>query len=49
VSLDTFDLSPFATGLALPSAAATETAAAVDATLQSTGFLLVTATAFPMT
>jgi isopenicillin N synthase-like dioxygenase len=47
LSLDTFDLSPFATGLALPSAAATETAAAVDATLQSTGFLLVTGHGIP--
>jgi isopenicillin N synthase-like dioxygenase len=47
VSLETFDLSPFATGQALPSAAAAEIAEAVDSTLRSTGFLLVTGHGIP--
>ena len=41
VALDSFDLSPFATGEPLPSPAAERTAAAIDDVLQSTGFLLV--------
>ncbi len=40
--LSTFDLSPFATGEALPSDVAWRTAAAIDDTLCATGFLLVT-------
>ncbi|MFT4656174.1 MAG: isopenicillin N synthase-like dioxygenase [Candidatus Aldehydirespiratoraceae bacterium] len=47
MSLDTFDLSPFSTGETLPSVVAAEIAAAVDATLQSTGFLLVTGHGIP--
>jgi isopenicillin N synthase-like dioxygenase len=47
LSLDTFDLSPFSTGETLPSVVAAEIAAAVDATLQSTGFLLVTGHGIP--
>lgn len=42
MALQTFDLTPFATGLSLPSPTSTETASAIDETLQSTGFLLVT-------
>lgn len=42
MDMTTFDLSPFATGKALPSAEAVLTAAAIDRTLRSTGFLLVT-------
>lgn len=41
LALDSFDLSPFATGEPLPSPAAERTAAAIDDVLQSTGFLLV--------
>jgi len=41
MSLPTFDLTPFATGEALPSDEAARTAAAIDETLRSTGFLLV--------
>lgn len=41
-NLQSFDLSPFATGEPLPSDAAVATAAAIDETLQKTGFLLVT-------
>ena len=40
--LDSYDLSPFASGESLPSAAASETSAAIDDTLRSVGFLLVT-------
>lgn len=39
--LDTFDLTPFATGEPLPSDAAARTATRVDSTLCATGFLLV--------
>ena len=40
--LNSFDLSPFATGESLPSYARDHTAAAIDETLCETGFLLVT-------
>ena len=40
-ALENFDLTPFATGAPLPSPEATATAVAIDETLQSTGFLLV--------
>ncbi len=40
--LNSFDLSPFATGEPLPSPAASQIAAAIDDTLRTTGFLLVT-------
>lgn len=42
MALRTFDLTPFATDLPLPSPESTETATAIDETLRSTGFLLVT-------
>lgn len=41
-ALASFDLGPFATGQTLPSDEAIATAKAIDETLQSTGFLLVT-------
>lgn len=40
-ALTSFDLTPFATGMPLPSPAAATTARAIDDTLRSTGFLLV--------
>lgn len=40
-ALDSFDLTPFATGTPLPNPQAAATAAAIDETLRSTGFLLV--------
>lgn len=40
-TLDSFDLTPFATGAPLPSPEAIATASAIDETLQSTGFLFV--------
>lgn len=40
-ALDSFDLTPFATGASLPSSDSAATAASIDETLRSTGFLLV--------